>query len=479
MVHEEGELQQRVLADLLASLDIQPQDHGCELSLTGADPVVPGRHRIGLASAAALAAHGAGVAAIWRQRSGRSQNVSVDIRQAGVIGLRTGKFITQNGYDFRGQGANPALRNFFPTKDGRRMYLMRFPIFPRHLAELLDCLGCTNDSDEQLASAVARRGAEELENELASRKLIATYARTREEWLAHPQGAWLNARAPADVTRIADSEPEPFVPGPRPLSGLRVLDMTHVIAGPVCSRTLAEQGADVLHVETPAHPDSLHNMMDTAIGKRCCYLDLERAEDLQRLHALIREADVFVQSWRPGSLDRFGLSPEAVAKLRPGIVYVSVSCYGSQGPWRTRAGYEPLGQAACGLSVAEGSADAPKMVSTFTLNDYLAAYLGAAGVTSALLKRASTGGSHHVEVSLTRCSMWVQELGELPAETVHAFAAANPRVPGAKPGDLMTLSTVFGAVQRSVPIALYSDTPARWDTGPFPAGSSGAYWLPR
>ena len=116
---------------------------------------------------------------------------------------------------------------------------------------------------------------------------------------------------------------------------------------------------------------------------------------------LTETADVFAHSWRPGSLDRRGLSPEALAKLRPGIIYVSVSCYGYDGPWASRAGYDPLGQVASGHAAGEGSTEAPIMASTFTLNDYLAAYAAAAGVDAALLQRARFGGSYHVKASLT------------------------------------------------------------------------------
>lgn len=472
----EQQIQQEALASVLRHLGMEEGDVG-SVRLTGCDPVVPSRHRHGLASAVALAAQGAAISAIWKLRSGRSQSVEVDLRQAAVVGLRTGKFLRQNGYGFEGLGSASGLDNFFETEDGRRMYLLRFPIFPKHLAQLLQFLGCTANSSEQLAQAVRKWKAEDLEAALASHKLIGTYVRSRDEWLRHPQGAWLHARGPVVLEPLGASAPEPFSPGPRPLSGVRVLDLTHVLAGPVCARTLAEQGADVLHVDAPQHLDAIHNSLETGIGKRNCFLDLTRPEDVARIHALVREADVFVQSWRPGSLDQYGLSPENVAKLRPGIVYVSVSCYGSGGPWRTRAGYEPVGQAVCGLAMDEGSAAKPLMAPTFTLNDYLAAYLAAAGASAALLHRARRGGGSHVQVSLARCSMWVQELGQLAPQ--EDGEGPEPGLAAPLPSDLMTTDCAYGTLTHAKPITQYSETHARWDNGPVPPGSSHAEWLPR
>jgi crotonobetainyl-CoA:carnitine CoA-transferase CaiB-like acyl-CoA transferase len=472
----EQRLQQQAVASLLRALGLSALD-GCALHLRGMDPVLPSKHRHGLACSAALAVQGAAIAAIWKLRSGRTQSVEVDLRQAAVVGLRTGKFLQHNGYNYEGLGRSAALANFFETRDGRRMYLLRFPIFPAHLARLLHLLGCTESSTEQLAAAVRRWDALDLEDALAEHKLVGTLARSRAEWLAHPQGQWLAAHGPVHLEPLGPSAPESFVDGERPLSGVRVLDLTHVLAGPVCSRTLAEQGADVLHVTVPEHLDSVHNAMDTGFGKRSCFLDLRRPEDLQRMHTLVREADVLVQSWRPGVLDQFGLAPEDLARLRPGIVVVSVSCYGSGGPWRTRGGYEPVGQAVCGLASDEGSADQPLMAPTFTLNDYLAAYLAAAGAAAALLQRARHGGSRHVQVSLARCSMWVQELGQIAPARLARLAPAS--VPAALETDLMTTDGVFGRLTHARPITQFSETLAHWASGPVPPGADVPRWLPR
>ena len=468
-----------VLESLLSQIGISRADSGGPIEIVGSDPVVPSRHRPGLASAAALAAQAAAIGTIWKMRTGRSQEISVDLLQAAIPGLRTVRYLVQNGHSLDFFGPQTTAPNFFATRDDRRIYLLRFPTYPKHLRRLLELLGCTNDSTEAMSNAVRGWNAVELEDALAERRLVGAVSRQREEWLAHPQGRWLAERPVIHIEKLGDSPPEPFLPASRPLSGVRVLDMTHVLAGPTCSRVLAEQGADVLHVEPPNQPDGLTNALDTGLGKRSAYIDLDRPDDVQVAQALAREADIFVQSWRPGSLDGRGFSPERLARHRPGIIYVSVSCYGSGGPWRTRGGYDPVGQTVCGLAMDEGSPDRPQMTPTFTLNDYLAAYLASAGALGALVRRAREGGSYHVQISLTRCSMWLQELGQLPAEQWPDRSNGMPPLPTPRPSNLMSIPSAFGTLQHAAPIARYSETKAFWALPPAPAGSSRAEWLPR
>jgi hypothetical protein len=169
------------------------------------------------------------------------------------------------------------------------------------------------------------------------------------------------------------------------------------------------------------------------------------------------------------------LSPTALAAQRPGLVYISASAYGSGGPWAPRGGYEPVGQVACGLALDEGSADTPRLAVTGTLNDYLSAYLAAAGAFSALVRRAREGGSYHVKVSLTRTSMWMQELGRLPpAEWPESALAMEPRET-----DLLQMESAFGRVTIPAPITRYSRTPGYWARPPEPFGASLPVWLPR
>ncbi|MBP2562291.1 crotonobetainyl-CoA:carnitine CoA-transferase CaiB-like acyl-CoA transferase [Neorhizobium galegae] len=472
-------LAKEALADLLArigmSSDASPGSSYASVEFTGADPVVPSRYRPGLASAVALAANAVGISEIWRMRGGRTQSIGVDLRRAAVPGLRTVSYLRRDGHPL--QLLRPASEDkvFFETADGRRMYLLRHAFYHEHFSRLLAFLDCSSTT-ESIERAVSRWRSDDLEEALAEAKAIGAIARTQDEWLGSPQGRHLASRTPVEIEKIGDGPAMPFEAGDRPLSGIRVVDMGHVLAGPVVSRQLAEQGADVLHISAPHQPDPTHIVVDTGLGKRSAFVNLDSPGELERFRELVAGSDVFAHSWRPGSLDSRGLSPQALAKLRPGIIYVSVSCYGYDGPWASRAGYDPLGQVVSGLAVGEGSIDRPQLASTFTLNDYLAGYLGAAGVTSALLRRAREGGSYHVKVSLTSCSMWLQELGQLPREEwpdgLHGIRA----LPRPADDELTISNTAFGAIEHPLPIVRYSETPARWDIPPEPAGASQLTW---
>ncbi len=454
-------------ATLLARIGLTPAP-GDTVGFGGADPVIASRLRYGAASASALAAQASAISAIWRQRGGRAQHVHVDLARAVHLGLRTTFNLRQHGHAFN-VGSPTRASNFFVTRDGRHIYLLRNNGRGSITQDLIGLLCCAN-STEGIAAAVAQWDSVALEEALAQAKLPGVIVRSPQEWLAHPQGRLLAQRPGVHVARIGDSPPEPFAPAARPLAGVRVLDASHVIAGPATGRLLAEHGAQVLHVTNPAERETQQIVMDLGFGKRAAYIDLERPGDAERLRALAATADIFIESYRPGAMTRRGFGPQALAKLRPGIVYVSISCYGDEGPWASRGGYEPIGQAASGLSLREGHPGAPRNAPTITMNDYLAAYLAGAGALGALARRARDGGSYHVSTSLTQASMWVLAMGELPARPTGDF----DYTPAA--GELLTAQTAFGELTYVAPIAQFSATPARWDRLPQPAGASRPEW---
>jgi len=461
---------QQACAHLLKRIGIDDSSTACDLHFTGADPVVPSRHRYGAATASALAAQGAAIAALWKLRGGKRQSVSVDLARAANLGLRTTFALRQQGHGFD-VGSPTRASNFFRTRDERVIYLLRNNGRGTITEDLIGLLHCAN-STEAIAAAVAQWHSHELEEALAEVKLPGVIARTRAEWLAHPQGHLLGAQPGVNITRIGDSPPEPFLPAARPLSGVRVLDASHVIAGPSTGRLLAEQGAQVLHVTDPVERETQQIVMDLGFGKRAAYIDLNRIEDAAQLRKLAASADVFIESWRPGVLTRRGFGPQDLAALRPGIIYVSISCYGSEGPWATRGGYEPIGQAVSGLSIQEGSAAHPRNAPTITMNDYLAAYLAGTGALGALLQRAQHGGSYHVTTSLAQASMWVLEQGQLPINTPLPTAGSYV----SPPGTMLTTDTVFGRIEHVAPITQYSETLGYWELPPVPRGSSLPEW---
>lgn len=466
---------QEILDSLLRNIGVSRDDVGGTIRVHGADPVVSSRHRVGGATACALAAQGAAVAAIWKKKTGRGQNIDVEVRRAAVPGLRTAYHLTQSGYLVEVFPRSPYPQtDFFRTRDNRQIYILRTPLYIQNLLGTLGLLKCSHDPVD-MARAVAQWDGLALEEAMAERKLVGVLCRTREEWATHPQGQWLAARPAVEIEKIGDSDPIPLPAGERPLGGFRVLDFAHVLAGPVTSRMLAEHGADVLRVTAPHQYDQLFCALDTGVGKRSANLDLDRPADVAKAKALAATADVFAHSWRPGSLDARGLSPHALAEQRPGIIYVSVSAYGSGGPWATRGGYEPVGQAVCGLSFDEGSMDVPKLSPTGTLNDYLTAYLASGAVLGTLLRRAREGGSYHIKASLTRTSMWVQELGQLPRDQWPQDDL--PMVP--RSTDMQVMQSPYGPITLPAPITQFSETRAYWERGPEPFGTSHAEWLPR
>ena len=206
---------------------------------------------------------------------------------------------------------------FYPTRDGRWSYL--HCNFPNHRAAALSVLGVAEDR-EAVARAVATWNAADLEEAIIAAKGAGGMARTQAEWARHPQGAAVAALPLMEIMRIGDSAPEPLPAGDRPLSSIRVLDLTRVLAGPTCARTLAEHGADVLRI-TSAHLPSLgYQELDTGHGKLSAELDLRARGDADILRGLVRKADVFSQGYRPGTLANRGLSPEELAAIRPGLV---------------------------------------------------------------------------------------------------------------------------------------------------------------
>lgn len=456
---------------LLARIGLDPSQVPAQVSIAGSDPVLASRQRYGTAVSATLAAQAAAVAAVWCDRGGERQRIDVDLARAVHLGLRTTFHLRQQGHAFS-VGSFSRAENYFETSDGRHVYLLRNNGRGTITQDLIGLLRSAN-STEGIAAAVRQWRAADLEEALAVARLPGVMARTTEEWNAHPQGRLLCEEPGVSIRRIGKAAARRWPAGERPLSGLRVLDASHVIAGPAVGRLLAEQGADVLHVTNPAERETPAVMMDLGFGKRAAYIDLNRAPDVERMRELVAEADVFIDSFRPGALRARGFAPEDLAELRPGIVCVSISAYGYEGPWSTRGGYEPIGHAVSGLALREGGGGAPRGAPTITMNDYLAAYLAGAGVLGALLQQTRDGGSHHVTTSLTQASMWVLAQGELDGP-MPAPPAWTP-----SPGDLLRCDSVFGQLEHAAPIVQYSHTPACWSRPPQPAGASPASWQTR
>ena len=457
--------------DLSRCVGLDPSELGGTVRMTGEDFPRVSVHRLASASSAALAVMGVGVGALWRLRSGDGQDVEVDSARA-LQALRCNVYSRKNGRQLPIDKG--PMSGYHRTCDGRWICIYASHVLGPFLDAALDVLGCNHEA-KSIATAVARWNGAELEDALSERGVPAALVRTEAEWADHPQGQWLAARPVVEIDQVGHSSPESVAPADRPLTGLRVLDFAHVLCGPTVGRAMAEQGADVLRVAAPHCSDPEAIVIDTGWGKRSTYLDLDDRQDLARVEALAAEADVVIQSFRPGALDRRGLSAEELALRRPGLIYVSVSGYGSGGPWATRGAYEALGQSVAGISDAESFEDRPRTVRTGTLNDYLAAYIAAAGALAALVRRRHHGGSYHVKVSLARTSMWVRQLGTIAAgQEFLGVEYAEPIAPS-----LFSANSPFGTVTALSPPVEYSATPAFFALPPAPLGSGQPHWQPR
>jgi crotonobetainyl-CoA:carnitine CoA-transferase CaiB-like acyl-CoA transferase len=438
----------------------------------GADPVLPTPFRIGTASAATLAAAGLAATELWQVRTGRRQQMTIDLRQA-TAALRSSTYLQLAETEV--SSARNTIMGFYPTRDGRWSYL--HCNFPNHRAAALSVLGVAEDR-EAVARAVATWNAADLEEAIIAAKGAGGMARTQAEWARHPQGAAVAALPLMEIIRIGDSAPEPLPAGDRPLSGVRVLDLTRVLAGPTCARTLAEHGADVLRI-TGAHLPSLgYQELDTGHGKLAAHLDLRTPGDVDTLRGLVRKADVFSQGYRPGTLAGRGLSPEELAQIRPGLVYVSLCAFGHAGPWASRRGFDTVAQTVGGITIRQaecfpGKSPGPQFYPVSAI-DYCTGYLMAFGAMVALARRTREGGSWLVRISLAQVGKWIVDLGEVPAAALKGIPAEFTA------GELerwsMVSETPAGRLRHLKPALQLSETQPYWARPTVPLGYHRAVW---
>ncbi len=439
------------------------------LQITGTDPVLRTRYRVAEAGAAAIAASGLAAADLWALRTGRQQRVAVDAHHAAAM-LRSNTYLRIDGA--LPPGVPGDLTGFFPVKNGRWIYM--HSRFPNLRAANLSMLGSPRDK-EAIATATKDWDGLELENAMFAAGGCGGLIRDEAEWHALPQYAAVTSVPTLEIMRIGDAPPEPLPAGPRPLSGIRVLDLTRVLAGPTCARTLAEHGADVMKVSDPTLPDSGAFDLDTGLGKLSTYLDLHDPAQAETLRGLVRDGDVFSQSYRPGALAGLGFSPEALAALRPGIVCVTLSAWSHVGPWRARRGFDTVVQTANGMAFRPDGAR-PEFLPC-SAQDYTAGYLMAFGAMVALARRARQGGSWHVRVSLAGTGQWIRQRGLVEDA---AWTALPAELPADELNRFLTQSdSPSGRLTHIAPVAQLSETPGHWARPSVPLGTHAPVWPDR
>jgi len=439
------------------------------------DPILPTPFKITETASAALAAVGLAVSDLWELRTGRRQSLSINTGHA-TASLRSNKYLRLDGAKVRTERNN--VMGMYPARGGRWSYL--HCNFPNHRAAALKVLNVPEERSA-VVKAVANWDALELEEAIIAAGGAGGMVRSAAEWAQHPQGRAVASLPLMEIVKIGDSPPEPLPDGERPLSNVRVLDLTRVLAGPTCARTLAEHGADVMKVSAAHLPYIPYQEYDTGHGKLSTHLDLRDAKQLRTLLDLARACDVFSQGYRPGSLANRGLSPDELAQLRPGIICVSMCAFGHIGPWASRRGFDTAVQAVSGVAARQGelfpqNGAGPQFYPVSAI-DYLTGYLMAFGAMVALRKRVQEGGSWLVRLSLAQVGRWLQQQGELPKSEIVDVAPEFDQADVER--WLMSSDTPMGRLTHLAPVVQFSETPARWARPSVPLGHSDPVWPER
>ena len=447
-----------------------PVDSLGHLELTGSDPALPSSFAVGSAAQLSMAAAALAAAEIGRYRNGLRQQMQLDMRHAALEGCS----------HFLIDGVAPNVWDklaglYACGPDAAAGWLRLHTNFAHHRDGVLRLLKLAEGPATEraaVAEALKRWDALSFEQAATDAGLVVAALRSFQEWDAHPQSQAIAAQPLVGIERIGDAPPLALPPLPltgSPLSGLRVLDLTRILAGPFCGHTLAAYGADVMLVNAP-HLPNIEAIADTSRGKLSALADLRTAADRDAMHGVLCEAHVFVQGYRPGALAALGFAPEAVAQTRPGIVMVSLSAYGEAGPWAGKRGFDSLLQTATGFNHAEAQAagDATPRALPMQILDIASGALMALGAQAALLRQQREGGSWQVRVSLARTGLWLRELGRV----ANGFEAPAADFSGV----METVASGWGALRAVRPAAQFSHTPAGYRRPSMPPGSHALAW---
>ena len=440
------------------------------VTLTGEEPQLPSSFRVAAAAQTGIAAAAMAAAQIWRLRSGQSQQIAVDMRHA-VIECRSERYLRVDGKP--PPPAWDAIAGIYNTRDQR--FVRLHTNFPHHRAAVCNVLNCKPER-ENVQAALMQWDGEAFETTAYAAGGVVAMMRSHEEWSDLPHANEVARLPTISIEKIGEAAPKPWPAGNRPLAGLRVLDLSRVIAGPIAGRTLAVHGADVLLISGPELPAIPWLTIDTGRGKLSSFVELKTDQGRGVLRELLAQADILSQGYRPRALEALGFSPQDAARINPGIIYVSLSAYGHAGPWAERRGFDSLVQTATGFNHAEGQAagvEGPKELPAQML-DHATGYLMAFGAMMAKARQSREGGSWHVRVSLAQTGSWLWNLGRM----ADGFNAEDLKGEAVSPF-VEEVPSGFGSLRAIRHSAALSKTPAFWSRPAMPLGSHPPQWPAR
>ena len=459
------------LTQLWADFNL-PSAHLEQLTLTGPAQPLASSFYIGPAAQASIASAAAAALLIYQSRCGCVQHATID----------SVKSTLECTALFKIDGVTPdqwaPLSGLYKTSDG---YIRIHANFDHHRDAALASLDLpcgANTTRQQVEHRTLQTTSEQLDAAITRAGGASSVLRTFEQWDRHPQAQAVASMPVIELTKIGDADPVPLPVMARqsaPLHGVRILDLTRILAGPVCGRTLAAYGADVMLVNSPNLPN-IDSIMDTSRGKLSALIDLQTPEGTTTIRQLLKTTRVLVQGYRPGALGRFGLSAEALAENYPGIITTSLSAYGHSGPWSERRGFDSLVQTATGFNVAEATAfgqTTPKAMPVQIL-DYATGFLMAFASQIALYKQSVEGGSWHAQLSLANTGMWLRDMGQsldplqIEALQIDALQAES---------QLQVYPSAYGELQAIAHAADFSYTPPQWKIPSSPPGTHPPQWI--
>ncbi len=447
-------LSEAVVKQSLRSLHEAAGIPSVPVEIQGKSGLLSSIYRVDALAAASIGAASGAAAAYWELRGGPRAHAALDLAHAELA------FLSERFFKIAGNELElwADLSGDYRTRDG---WVRLHCNFPDHRAAAVRALGGASDRDA-VTAACLERAALEVEEAVLAEGGAAAALRPRDEWAAFPHGPLVGLESLADGPVVRGGTAS------RPLEGVRVLDLTRVIAGPLATRTLAAYGADVLRVGAPHVPEVPGVVLDMSFGKRSCHLDLRTEAGRADLRALVATADVLVQGYRPGALAALGFGPGRLRELNPSLVSVDISAYEPGSPWYGRRGFDSLVQLATGLAheaMLDAKADRPVALPAQAL-DHATGYLAAFAAIAGLIRRATTGGSWHARLSLAGTARWLDSLGR-----------RRPTAPTAPPDErIAAVDSPHGVLTFVLPPGLVSGQEPRWDSPPPLDGSSSPVW---